>query len=125
MQNEERQDVDGIDEERAAPETDSPNMEKQVSSPPKPGGNKDDKETSNSARPNTEAPSKKKPPKPTPPPILEGFEPSQEQINYARQMQTLVCPPKYKDIYPTAYVSHDTYSGSRYCYYKSTVKYYN
>ena len=124
MQNEERQDVDGIDEERAVSEADSPNREKQASSPPK-EGTKDDKENSNSTRRNTETPSKTKPPNATPPPILEGFEPSQEQINYARHMQSMVCPPRYKDIYPKAYVSHDTYSGNRYCYYKSTVKYCN
>ena len=125
MQNEERQDVDGIDEKRAAPEADSPNREKQVSSPPNIGGNKDDKENRNSARRNTETPSKTKPPNSTPPPILEGYEPSQEQINYARQMQSMVCPPHYRNIYPKAYVSHDKYSGNQYCYYKSKVKYYN
>ena len=96
--------------------------------------NKDDEENKNNTKDgikdkNRNKGKKKKnqrePPGITTPPVLEGNEPSQQQVEYAIRMRSMVCPPKYRNIYPKEYVSHDSYSGNQYCYFKSRVKHYN
>ena len=123
--------MDDLDEEGTGPEPGAQNMEKQVSAPPNNESNKGDEKNKN----NTEGAIKDKnmnkakkkrnqrePSGITIPPLVEGNEPNQQQIEYAMKMRSMVCPPKYRNIYPAEYVSHDTYSGNQYCYFKSRVK---